>query len=659
MASTVVKKVVHESNGKLYEALLEEDTKEVLKLCADKEDHALHILTIHQDTVLHKAAYSKQADLVFSLLKDLPPCHDNKLRLKNHSGNTILHEAATLSSSDHEISVKVAEEMIKRDQELLRMRNELGETPLFRAARYGKSEIFNFLAGESLKLNYGEKDMQQFVQRDDKTTILHIAILSQHFGLALKIARDDRFRYLEPHRPLVGKRDEDGMTTLQLLSCNPKAFEPVRRRGFLKRISIKMCGSSAESNDISKEELSHESALELAKLLVKEDTSWEITSSGIDTSKPRLHKYESTDVSTTNENVDNPDQLPASISLQEVLELGGITPLFLATKSGCIEIVREILEIYPQAVEHIDNDGRTILHVAIKYRQLEVFKHVLGMEVAMRWLVRRLDNGGNSILHMVGKKRKDYVPEKLRGPALELQEELLWFERVKSVTKAHFIDHRNKEKLTAEGLFAKSNTELRNAARDWLKHTAEGCSIVAVLIATVAFAAAYTIPGGPNQNTGVPVLLNDSFFVVFTATDVLSLTCALTSVVIFLSILTAPFRLEDFKHSLPNKLMLGFTFLFLSVSMMMISFSATIILMIRSKERWTKILLYSLSFLPVGIFALAYFPLYLSLSKTYKYLLMKIMEAFPCRSSSLRLQGGSNNNSCRDNSVGERCGCLV
>ncbi|KAM3749757.1 hypothetical protein ACB098_05G211600 [Castanea mollissima] len=415
MASTGEKRFVykdHESNGKLYEALMKEDTKAVLKLCADMEDHALHILTIHEDTVLHKAAYSKQADLVLSLLKDLPSCHDNNLGRKNRSGNTILHEAATL---DHRSSVKVAEEMIKRDRKLLREINELGETPLFRAARYGKTEIFNFLADE-------EKDTQQSVQRNDKTTILHIAILSQHFGLALEIATPERFRYL------VGERDEDGMTALQLLSCNPKAFEPVRRRGFLKRISIKMCCSSAESNDISKETLSHESALELAKLLVKEDTSWEITSSGIDTSKPRLHKYGSTDVSTTNENVGNPEQLPSSISLQQVPKLGGITPLFLATKSGCIEIVREILEIYPQAVEHIDNEGRTILHVAIKYRQLEVFKLVLTMEVAMRWLVRRLDNDGNSILHMVGIKRDDYVPEKLRGPALELQEELLWFE---------------------------------------------------------------------------------------------------------------------------------------------------------------------------------------------------------------------------------------
>ncbi|KAL3575936.1 hypothetical protein D5086_021219 [Populus alba] len=118
-------------------------------------------------------------------------------------------------------------------------------------------------------------------------------------------------------------------------------------------------------------------------------------------------------------------------------------------------------------------------------------------------------------------------------------------------------------KLTAEGYFITANSELRNLAKEWLKTTAEGCSVVAVLIATVAFAAAYTVPGGPNQSTGVPVLVNKPFFVVFTVTDVLSLTFALTSVVTFLSILTSPFRFKDFKHTLPNKLMVGFAFLFL------------------------------------------------------------------------------------------------
>jgi hypothetical protein len=177
-------------------------------------------------------------------------------------------------------------------------------------------------------------------------------------------------------------------------------------------------------------------------------------------------------------------------------------------------------------------------------------------------------------------------------------------QRVKLVTKVHFVDHRNNDNLTAESLFDSTYKDIRNNAKEWLKKTAEGCSIVAVLISTVAFAAAYTIPGGPNQNTGVSVLLSEPFFLVFTAADVLSLACALTSVVIFLSILTAPYRLDDFKYSLPNKLILGVTFLFLSVSMMMISFAAIINLMICSKESWKRIVLYSLSFFPVGIFAL-------------------------------------------------------
>ncbi|KAK9267468.1 hypothetical protein L1049_009894 [Liquidambar formosana] len=394
---------------------------------------------------------------------------------------------------------------------------------------------------------------------------------------------------------------------------------------------------------ILKEKRRYASVLKLAKFLIKKDTSWDATYNylGGDQSKPKMHRYGVS--SNASSNGKGSEEGPLSGSLPQGNEEGE-TPLFLAAKSGCAEIVREILRLYPQAVEHIDDKGRTILHVAIKYRQLEIFEIVTKMEVPMTRLVRKVDNNGNSILHMVGTKRKDYVPEKMKSPALELQEELLWFgvhfldpvspcflhvHRVKDVTLAHFIDHHNNMKQTADWLFSSSNDQLRHLAKDWLKRSSEGCSIVAVLIATVAYAAPYTVPGGPNQNTGLPILLHQPFFVVFTVTDVLSLTFALTAVVTFLSISSSPFRLEDFKHALPNKLVLGFTFLFLSVAMMMISFAATIILMIRSKEKWTKIALYTASFLPVGIFALSYFPLYSSLSKTFKYLLKKATRAFP------------------------------
>jgi ankyrin repeat protein len=90
-------------------------------------------------------------------------------------GNTILHETAT---SNHAIAV--ADKLLKRAPGLLGMRNHNGETALFRAARYGKTDMFNFLAAKVS--GYDEAGLQFYVQRSDKTTILHIAILSEHFG---------------------------------------------------------------------------------------------------------------------------------------------------------------------------------------------------------------------------------------------------------------------------------------------------------------------------------------------------------------------------------------------------------------------------------------------------------------------------------------------
>ncbi|KAK7850410.1 hypothetical protein CFP56_001015 [Quercus suber] len=162
--------------GELYNAILKEDVEKVIELCERFADHAMHRLTIHEDTVLHVATYSKQTGLVLRLLEALPHHHIHKITTsKNVSGNTVLHEVATL---DDCYSVEVATKILEKAPGLLSMRNELGESVLFQSARY---------------------------------------------GLALNIAR--RFRHI------IGEEDQDEMTALQLLSCMPSAFEPVRRSG--------------------------------------------------------------------------------------------------------------------------------------------------------------------------------------------------------------------------------------------------------------------------------------------------------------------------------------------------------------------------------------------------------------------------------------------
>nr|POF03619.1 hypothetical protein CFP56_54269 [Quercus suber] len=205
--------------GELYNAILKEDVEKVIELCERFADHAMHRLTIHEDTVLHVATYSKQTGLVLRLLEALPHHHIHKITTsKNVSGNTVLHEVATL---DDCYSVEVATKILEKAPGLLSMRNELGESVLFQSARYGKIKIFNFL--EDKISEYDEDTLKSLIQRNDKTTILHIAILARQFGLALNIAR--RFRHI------IGEEDQDEMTALQLLSCMPSAFEPVRRSG--------------------------------------------------------------------------------------------------------------------------------------------------------------------------------------------------------------------------------------------------------------------------------------------------------------------------------------------------------------------------------------------------------------------------------------------
>lgn len=171
---------------------------------------------------------------------------------------------------------------------------------------------------------------------------------------------------------------------------------------------------------------------------------------------------------------------------------------------------------------------------------------------------------------------------------------------------------------TPEEMFSRTHADLLKEAQDWLKRTSQSCSTVAGLIATVAFAAAFTVPGG-NNNKGHPILLDSPFFLVFTITDALSLASSLTSLVMFLSILTSPFELHDFRHTLPRKLIFAFTFLFFSVAVTMLAFASTLMLTIPIQRRLTTTCVYAVAFLPVTVFALLQKPMYVVISTTLEY----------------------------------------
>ncbi|PRQ53106.1 putative PGG domain-containing protein [Rosa chinensis] len=126
------------------------------------------------------------------------------------------------------------------------------------------------------------------------------------------------------------------------------------------------------------------------------------------------------------------------------------------------------------------------------------------------------------------------------------------------------------------------------------------------------FAAAFTVPGGNNQDTGAPMFLKAKAFLIFIISDAISLFSSTTSVMIFLGILTSRYKEDDFLKSLPTKMILGLFTLFLSIATMMITFSAALYIMLQGKS-WVIIPTILLSSVPITSFVWMQFPFFVEI----------------------------------------------
>ncbi|KAJ9559407.1 hypothetical protein OSB04_014021 [Centaurea solstitialis] len=133
--------------------------------------------------------------------------------------------------------------------------------------------------------------------------------------------------------------------------------------------------------------------------------------------------------------------------------------------------------------------------------------------------------------------------------------------------------------------------------------------VVAALVTTVVFSVAFTIPGGYNQNDGLPIFQKDGPFIMFVILDAISLILSSSSILMFLSILTSRYTQEDFLVSLPKKLMIGLTTLFLSIITMMVAFSFSFFVLYRNKLISIPIIISVGAVVPVFLYMKLQFPL--------------------------------------------------
>ncbi|KAJ9550914.1 hypothetical protein OSB04_014959 [Centaurea solstitialis] len=289
-------------------------------------------------------------------------------------------------------------------------------------------------------------------------------------------------------------------------------------------------------------------------------------------------------------------------------------PILEAARRNVYQVVDEFLVRSPKAIQSKDKkSGYDIIQLAVIHRSEKIYNLLYQIPKHKCHYRTFKDPSGNNMLHIAGRLAPSYKLKRRTGAALQLQRELQWFEELKKLVFSTYITEENIFKETPETVFTREHENLVKEGEKWMKATAESCSITAALITTIVFAAAITVPGGSNQVTGLPLLTSDVAFIVFATSDAISLFTSTTSLLVFLSILTARFAEEDFLVRLPRRLIIGLCTLFISTTAMMVAFSATLFLVFCDKKPWMLGPICGLACFPIISFVCLQFPLIVDL----------------------------------------------
>ncbi|KAK9071023.1 hypothetical protein SSX86_009591 [Deinandra increscens subsp. villosa] len=288
-------------------------------------------------------------------------------------------------------------------------------------------------------------------------------------------------------------------------------------------------------------------------------------------------------------------------------------PILEAVRQDAYEVVDEILFRSPNTINCEDEEGHNVIQLAIINRSEKVYNliyHIIERTESYRTMK---DSLKNNLLHLAVRLAPSFVLGRTTGAALQLQRELQWREEVEKFMLPLELLEENIYMETPAMLFDREHEALMKQGENWIKTTAESCSITAALIVTVVFAAAITVPGGSNQESGNPVFRKEIAFTIFAVSNALSLFTAATALLLFLSILTTRFSERDFLVSLPRRLIFGLFTLFLSTTAMILAFGAILFLVFCDQRPWMLAPLVGFACFPISVIVTIKLPLLLDL----------------------------------------------
>ncbi|EOY20775.1 Ankyrin repeat family protein, putative isoform 2 [Theobroma cacao] len=524
------------------------------RLSANTEVRAMGNLS-----VFDFAIFEGQLEVIDEFVSEMA---EENLGTKNHHGNTVLHYVALCSAN-----TEIAQRLITKDKELLPIQNCEGDIPLNFACLAGHKDMTQYL--------YSMTTPRFLIEEENKrqaVLVVRHCIRNKLFDVALDLLLEC---------PQLAFAEVDGMNAVSVLSSQPSAFPSGNRLSFWQRwiYSFTRHTLGLWSNLLKFFGMKHIYDLKQA------------------------HVHAHVLLLLMSEEI-------AKLDFAKVHENSVHQAIMNAAQRGMTEFIVEIIKRNLDLLVTKDVDDRDMFKIAVAHRQEKVFNLIYGLDTKKQLFLPFVDKLDNSMFHVAGKlsSESQVKLEQISGSALQMQRELQWFKEVESIIPPMYKEYRNKRGETPYEAFDQSHAKLVKEGEKWMKDRAQSSSVVGTLIITIMFAALFTVPGGPNQETGVPILLRKKHFRVFVISDAISLSASTTSMLIFVGILTSRYTAHDFLISLPNKLIIRLSFLFISIAAMMVAFSSTVFIMLKGQLEIIIPIVVLVGF-PIGLFVWLQFPL--------------------------------------------------
>ncbi|KAG5515389.1 hypothetical protein RHGRI_036441 [Rhododendron griersonianum] len=322
--------------------------------------------------------------------------------------------------------------------------------------------------------------------------------------------------------------------------------------------------------------------------------------------------------------------LESESSLATIARSNGKTAVHSAARNGHVEVVKALLSKQPEIATRNDKKGQTALHMAVKGQNLEVVEELIKGNPSS---INITDTKGNTAMHIATRKGRAQIVRLLLAhketdtkavnrcgeTAIDTAEKTGQAD-VAAILREHGVPSArslNQNAPNPARELKQTVSDIKHEVHNQLEHTrqtrkrvqgiakrlnkmhAEGLNnainsttVVAVLIATVAFAAIFTVPGQyvddpndipPGLSLGEANIAPKASFIIFFIFDSIALFISLAVVVVQTSVVVIESKAKKQMMAIINKLM------WLACALISVAFLALSFVVVGDDEKWLAI----------------------------------------------------------------------